>query len=134
MRFLILENNIVVNAIYADEAFIEKSGLTAVKSDIGDIGDFFDGSNFTSPGVSILPEHVSLKPIYMRLALMQFGMLPVIESELEKPGNEMHKIAFEYALEFKRDDQMINAFASAMGLSTEQVDALFLKGMELQNA
>jgi hypothetical protein len=45
MRYVIIENGVVVNAVVADEAI----GGNWVRSDIGNIGDLYDGENFTAP-------------------------------------------------------------------------------------
>jgi hypothetical protein len=131
MRYLILENNIVVNAITSTPEFIAESGMNAIQTDKGDIGDVYDGSVFTKPESKPV-EFSPVKPMYMRLALLEFGMLSVIESAISQPGSEVHKIAFEYALEFTRDDAMINGFALALGIPSESIDNLFKRGMELQ--
>jgi hypothetical protein len=45
MRYLIIEDGIVTNAAVADEPL----GDNWVKSDIGAIGDLYDGETFTAP-------------------------------------------------------------------------------------
>ena len=72
-------------------------------------------------------------PMYFRLALDHFNMLDSIIAALEDPAFKVQKIAFEYALEFKRTDVMIQSFSVAFGLTEETVDAIFLKALELQS-
>ena len=45
MRYVIIENGVVVNAVVADESF--NGGW--VQSDTANIGDLYDGENFTAP-------------------------------------------------------------------------------------
>ena len=47
MRALIISNGIVSNAVEADEAWVAANG--AIFSDIGNIGDLYDGANFIKP-------------------------------------------------------------------------------------
>jgi hypothetical protein len=68
----------------------------------------------------------------MRLALDQFGLLDPIEAALNMPENKVKKIAFEYALAFERNDEMINGFAQAFGLSESQVDDIFKYAESIQ--
>lgn len=44
MRYVIIENGVVVNAVVADEAI---GGW--IQSDTANIGDLYDGENFTAP-------------------------------------------------------------------------------------
>ena len=48
MRYVIIENGVVVNAVVADESF--NGGW--VQSDTANIGDLYDGENFTAPPTS----------------------------------------------------------------------------------
>lgn len=75
-----------------------------------------------------------VKPLYMRLALLEFELLEPIESALALPANKTQQIAFEYALQFERNDPMIVAFATAFGLTSQQIDNLFYRAMDLQLA
>lgn len=125
MRYAILENNTVVNLINATQDFIDQSGLNAVLVDniFCDIGMVHQDGGF-------IPQQkdkafIPIKPMYMRLALDHFNILETIEAALELPENKAKKIAFEYALQFERDDEMINGFAQSFGLTTEQVDEIF---------
>lgn len=68
---------------------------------------------------------VPVKPVYLRVALDHFGLLEIIENILENPENKEVQIYFEYALLFERDDEMLNQFAHAVGLTTEQMDSIF---------
>ena len=44
MRYVIIENGVVVNAVVADEDF----GKNWLQSDTANIGDLYDGENFTA--------------------------------------------------------------------------------------
>lgn len=78
------------------------------------------------------PSFAPIKPMYMRLALLEFNMLASIEEALAVPENKAMQIAFEYALQFERNDPLINSFAQSFGLTTQQVDDLFSYAQEIQ--
>ena len=48
MRYVIIENGVVVNAVVAEESF----GGGWLQSDVANIGDLYDGVNFTAPPTS----------------------------------------------------------------------------------
>lgn len=129
MRYAILENNEVVNVIKATPEFITESGMNAIQSDFADIGDIYQDGQFITPEPEPQPiEFKPVKPLYFRLALLQVGMLETIETNLTGAA----KLAFEYALQFERYDPMILEMAQAFNVSEEQLDQIFLLGMQLQ--
>lgn len=134
MNFAVIENGIVKNVINATEEYISASGIEGVFSDIACIGDTYGNGVFTKPSVEEAFIFAPVKPMYMRISLMESGILETIEGAIAQPGNEVSKIAFEYALEFNRNDPLIQGFSQALGLSSEVVDNIFKRGMELQNA
>lgn len=127
----------IVNAVTGKEIFCIKEGSTVslkedeiiipeVRKDVMadpyfnfETREFYDNG---TPGPKVFSP---IKPMYMRLALDHFSMLDAIELALSAPENKEKKIAFEYALSFERDDEMINGFAQAFGLSSSQVDGIF---------
>lgn len=68
---------------------------------------------------------IPITPRQARLALLGAGLLDAVETELAKPENKAAQIAWEYALEIKRDDPLIATFAVVLGLTDAQIDALF---------
>jgi hypothetical protein len=62
------------------------------------------------------------------------GLLAPIMVELEKPENETKLIAFEYALEFKRDHPFIAQLGQSLGMSETQIDTLFIQANTLKMA
>lgn len=125
-KFAIIKNGVVENVILANQEMVIKSNLDGVFSDVAKIGDNYQGGQFVTPqNLNHNKFFTAIKPMYMRLALDHFNILETIEAALELPENKAKKIAFEYALQFERDDEMINGFAQSFGLTTEQVDEIF---------
>lgn len=64
-----------------------------------------------------------------RLALLQAGVLPLVESaiaSMESPAKEEAKIEWEYSQEVQRDKPFVQMLGASLGLTEEQLDNLFL--------
>lgn len=129
MRYAIIENNKIINIISATAEFAQSIGAIRCEGSFS-IGDMFINGEFIKGDQP--KSFVVVKPMYMRLALDHFNLLDAIEQALELPQNKVKKIAFEYALAFERDDEMINGFAQAFGLSESSVDEIFMYAQSIQ--
>jgi hypothetical protein len=110
---------------------------SGIEQDIKDfcINNGIDESNITNNSVEITtikPIIKSITPMYLRIVLSQMGLLTPILAELNKVGNETKLIAFEYALEFKRDHPFIKSLGTSLGMSESQLDALFISANNLK--
>lgn len=74
----------------------------------------------------------SITPRQCRLVLMQQGLLPQIEAMIAQSTDDV-KITWEYALEFRRDDPLLNQFAANVNppLTKEQIDQFFIAAAQL---
>jgi hypothetical protein len=71
-------------------------------------------------------------PFQGRVALANAGLLEQIESIINVPEtNQEVKIAWEYAIEWRRMSPMILSMSTALGLTDEQVDELFRSAQEV---
>lgn len=76
---------------------------------------------------SKLPQTVTMRQC--RIALLDAGLLDAVQSSIATmPGvdGERARIDWEYALEVRRDWPLIAYMAGDLGLTDEQVDALFV--------
>lgn len=72
----------------------------------------------------------SVKNMQLRLALIDFGIMPsavdfAIESMEDGIIKETFKTLWNYAVIFERNDEKLISMATVLGLTSEQVDALF---------
>lgn len=74
------------------------------------------------PG-TIIPEVVSMRQA--RLALLQVELLDEVEAAIAN-GTRADQITWEYATEVNRGDSLVSNMAAALGLSSSQLDSLFL--------
>lgn len=81
-------------------------------------------------GISNVPAYIT--PRQCRLLLHQKGMLQQVEAMVAASTDDV-KITWEYALEFRRDDPILNAFAANLlpPLTDEQIDQFFIEAAKL---
>ena len=69
-----------------------------------------------------------------RLALLGAGLLDDVDAAIDalpSPQKEAARIEWEYSQEVQRHNGFVSALAPALGLTQEQVDALFLQAATL---
>lgn len=79
-----------------------------------------------------IPSQVTMRQA--RLALRSAGLLANVETALAamaSPAKEIAKIEWEYASGVRRDSPLIGQLAVALGLTSAQVDALFVSAVAL---
>lgn len=129
-RYAIIENGIVDNIVVADSEFAAEQGWIACETDIA-TGWSYDGGEFSAPVVPPEEIRAAIRPVSMRqarLALLAAGKLADVDTALNampSPQKEAARIEWEYAAEVRRDAPLIAALGGALGLSEDQIDALF---------
>ena len=71
----------------------------------------------------------TISPRQARLALNAVGLLDDVEAAVAT--SKEYQIFWEYSLEIKRDDAVLNTMAAALGMTEKQVDDLFIAGSKL---
>lgn len=73
---------------------------------------------------------VSVSPRQFRIALVLSGIslssIEAIIDSLPPPNKEIALIAWEYSVEFQRDNPLINQLALLLGVSSKQIDDIFI--------
>ena len=69
-------------------------------------------------------EQTTCTPFQGRIALSDAGLLANVETAIAA-ADEKTKVAWEYALEWKRNSPMITSLATALNMTDAQVDDLF---------
>lgn len=72
----------------------------------------------------------TITPRQCRVALLQKGMLADVEQMISQQ-DEATRITWEYALEFRRDDQLLIQLAASLGLTPEQIDEFFIEASKI---
>lgn len=81
-----------------------------------------------NPNAPVVPQ--SITPRQCRLVLMSQGLLADVEAMIAAQ-DEATRITWEYALEFHRDDPLLNALAVNLNLTSEQIDQFFIAAAQL---
>lgn len=132
---IVNQQNIVVNVIIANpNVDTAPEGHTLIPTEAAGPGWVWDGNTFTDPTLPSepLPQSVptSITPRQCRLILSQQGMLAAVEGIIAGM-DEATRITWEYALEFRRDDPLLNQLGVNLGLTDEQIDQFFIEASKL---
>ena len=66
-----------------------------------------------------------------RLALLNEGLLTIVDEAIANSTDEVLKVEWEYATEVRRDWSSLIAMATSLGITQEQLDTMFLEGSKL---
>lgn len=88
------------------------------------------GWSWAEPAPAPKPAIVALSMRQARLALLQAGLLSTVDAAISAM-DEAARIEWEYATEVRRDNPLMVSMASSLGLTDEQVDALFSSAAQL---
>lgn len=78
--------------------------------------------------ITIVPSTIT--PRQCRLVLFAQGLLPTVEDMITQQG-EQARITWEYAVEFNRNDPLLNSLGAALNLTEEQIDQMFIAASQL---
>lgn len=128
IRALVIQNGLVVNVVMLN-SLSELPG--SVESNVGNIGDTWNGSACVPPAPIVAPPVVPkmVERLQARLALLaegKWGLIqPVIDS-LSEPQKSIAQAYFEDARYWYRNDAFVLLLAPAIGLDTPaKIDAVF---------
>lgn len=81
---------------------------------------------------ALISDLKSITPRQLRLALMFAGVdlanIYAAIDMLPEPDRTYTKIEWEYAIDFERANPMVNGLGMALGLTNEQIDAIWILG------
>lgn len=126
-RYMVIEGGVVANAVEADAGHAAAQGW--VQSDVAGPGWTWDGEDFSPPvdPGPVAPASVTMRQA--RLALLGAGLLGSVQTAIDalpSPQREAAQIEWDYSNELKRDNPFVALLAPALGLTSEQLDALFI--------
>jgi len=128
-RYAVISAGVVVNVIEADAAFAALVG--AVAGGGAEIGDAWDGHAFTRPAPPPAPVPRSVSMAQARIALSRAGISEttvdaVIAAMPAGQTKTEATIWWQRSNEVHRDHAFVAALAPELGLSSAQLDALFV--------
>jgi hypothetical protein len=130
MRFAIIENGKVTNIAISVTPLAPNWQPC---DDTVKIGDTWTGDNFSRVSEPVkVPPIVSMRQA--RLALLNAGKLALVDTAIENmtsPQREKAQIYWEYSTQVSRFGPMTITIGSAVGLSSEEIDTLFIEAAKL---
>jgi len=132
-RFAIIDAGRVTNVVEAEADFAEQQGW--VPAGDSNIGDLWDGENFTPapPAPPVVPAAVTMRQA--RLALLGAGLLDDVDTAIAAIPDETTRRAAQIEWEFSNEVQRNNSFTAllgaGLGLGHEQIDQLFIQAAAL---
>lgn len=126
--FLIINNSVVIDSSTSitslpDSAIVEEF---ATKDDMYQEA-FIRGLIDEIPAKEIVPPSITIRQA--KLQLLAMGKLADVETITN--SNQSLQIEWEYASLFKRDSQVLNDTATAMGLTQDMIDDFFIAASKL---
>lgn len=121
-------------AVTETHSVIESSDMIELQSlDASLLGSTYADGVFTPPPPpSNVPKSITMRQA--RLALFTAGLLNSVTTAinaLQSPQKEAAQIEWEYSNEVQRHNGFVATLGPALGLSEEQIDALFITGAAL---
>ncbi len=80
------------------------------------------------PQAPLVP--VSVTPLQARRALRAAGILAAVTAAIDLADDDT-KDAWEYAIEIRRDNVALNTVATGLGMTAQDIDALFIAAAQL---
>lgn len=133
MAYAYIENGIVKQTLRVDPHALFAPGYASQFVEAPDdvqVGHTYADGVFTAPPAPALtvPQSVSMRQA--RLALLAAGLLGAVETAITQAGAAA-TIEWEYATSVDRTYGLVPAMATALGLTGEQLDALFVAAAAL---
>ena len=138
MKRALIHKNRVCQVVEAGQEFEVHHDLTWVDCPDGVEPETheWDGSGFAEivvvAPVPVIPQSATMRQA--RLALLGAGLLAHVNAAIEAmPGieGEAARIEWEFASEIRRDSPLVSGLSEALGLTSEQLDALFIEAAKL---
>lgn len=126
MRAAILQGDTVINIIEVQSLAAHPGAIAALN---GAIGDKWDGVRFIKPAAPkpVVPE--SVPALNAELTLIDAGLMEAVDAYFDSlTGTEGARArAFRNrALNWRRDDPWVESIRSRLGMTHQQIDALFI--------
>lgn len=126
MRFVIIENGVVVNAAVADAPLAENW----VESDTAAIGDLYADGAFRKPPAQPAPVPQEVGNSQAREAMIRSGIsIAAVDSAIQAIADPIEKelayTQWEYRTTIPRSASLVKSLGAGLGLTEEKIDDLF---------
>lgn len=127
MRFAIVQAGVVVNVIESDADYAASIG--AIASETASPGWLWDGTSFSAPPPAppIVPQEVDAVA-GMKVLILE-GLLDTVLAviaALPEPQQSLARVDFDRKPKWQRTNTLLLALAEAAGITSDQLDELFI--------
>lgn len=135
-RFAIIDSDskVVVNIVEGTQEFAEKAlegyqNCFMLEHDTALVGFKLNNDNtFTN----LYLERQVISPYQMRAVLVNRGLYQTVSDFISSSDNELLKIAWEYAVEIRRNSELVISCGELLNLTKEQIDDMFLEASQIK--
>lgn len=140
MKYVLIENGTVIHVMRVVPSTVIAPEHAALYIECPDdnvqVGWTWDGVNFAEPEpvapVAAIPQEVTMRQA--RLALHGAGLLANVDAavaSMEGAQGDVARIEWEYSNTVRRNQPLIMALAPGLGLTSDQIDTLFITAATL---
>ena len=132
MRTHVIENGVITNTVVVNN-LTDMPNLVAAVGNEG-IGWLYDGESFSPPPPNPvqIPQEITMRQA--RLALLDIGLLANVQTAintLPEPDKTKAQIEWEYSNALQRNNPFVTTLGTALGLSSDDIDNLFITASRL---
>ena len=131
MRYAIIENFLVTNIVESNSVLAEN---WIADDGTAKIGSTWDGQAFHYNPVIVMTVPKSVTMRQARTALFNAGLLTTVNTAIAAmPGSagDIARIQWEFSSDVLRDQPLVTALSSVLGLTAAQLDSLFITAANL---
>lgn len=139
MKYAFNDNGILRDVVQANPAQLFDHGYASQFIEVPDDaqnGWLWDGTNATPPppppAPNPVPQEITMRQA--RLVLLGAGLLSGVQTAIDglpEPQRSAANIEWEFSNTLQRRNPFVLTLGPALGLSAEQIDALFIQGATL---
>jgi|SRR5208282_3910233 len=116
-------NNNVLTTFANSQAPTTMQGYSELPVTGGEVGNQWNGVGFVA-GPAPVPQSVT--PLQAKTALLNAGIFTTVNNYMNTTATPADLIAWQSASQFNRTDPMISNLMAPLGLTSPQLDALFI--------
>ena len=131
MKYAYIENNTAVEVVEADPFMLFVPHYAAKFVEVDETckaGNNLVNGVWTTPvPPTIIPQEITMRQA--RLALLDIGLLANVQTAintLPEPDKTKAQIEWEYSNALQRDNPFVTTLGTALGLSSDDIDNLFI--------
>lgn len=136
MKYAYIQNSIAIEVVSNDPYMIFVAGYAEKFEQVDDscqAGYVLNNGVWEAPVVTpVIPREITMRQA--RLVLLEHGLLANVQTainNLPEPNKTKAQIEWDYSNTLQRDNSFVAVLGAALGLTSEDIDNLFIEGATL---